>query len=112
MQRVDAIGDIQRRALLPLGEEVPHRPIHRPRQPDRDALAGDQRERSVDRADRVRVAAQHARARLVDVHVEEAVQGGVEQIDDAADVSLHAAIVRQAAGYVVGCAAIAFSDAL
>ena len=69
MQRVDAIGDVQRRALLPLGQEVAHRAIHRPRQSHGDALHGDQRERSVDRAHRRRIAAQHAPARLVDVHV-------------------------------------------
>ncbi len=89
-QRVHAIGDKERRAFLALGQKVPHRPVHRPRQPDRDPLAGDQRERSVDRAHRVRVAAQHAPARLVGVHVVETVQCGVEEIDHTSQVSQHA----------------------
>ena len=35
LQRVDAIGDEQRRALVPLRQEVAHRPIQRARHPDR-----------------------------------------------------------------------------
>ena len=95
MQPVDAIGDIQRGTLVPLGEEVAHGPIHRSRQSNRAAFVGDQGKRSVDGADRRRIAAEHARARVLQVHVEDAVQVGVEQIDDAADGIQHAAILRR-----------------
>ena len=67
LQRVDAVGDEQRRPFLALGEEVAHRPIHRPRHADGEAVDGDERERAVDRADGRRVAAEHAAPRLLDV---------------------------------------------
>ena len=35
MQRVDAIGDVERRPLVALGQEVAHRPIERPRHAER-----------------------------------------------------------------------------
>ena len=55
MQGVDAVGDVQRRALVPLGQEVPQRPIDRARHAHRDALGGHQGERPVDRAYRRRI---------------------------------------------------------
>ncbi len=85
VQRVDAIGDVQGRAFVALGQEIPQRAIHRPRHADRDALGRDQREGSVDGANRRGVAAQHAAPRLVQIDVRERVQRGIEQIDDAAD---------------------------
>ena len=88
MQRVDAVGDEQRRALLALGEEVAHRPIQRPRHPDRDAVLGDDRERPVDGADRGRIAGEDAAARLVQVEAVQAVQRRIEQVDQPLDVAV------------------------
>jgi hypothetical protein len=72
---------------VPFGEEVPHRAIHRPRQPHRDALGRDDRERSVDRANRRRVAAEDAAPRLLDRDVRERIERRIEEIDDAIQVS-------------------------
>ena len=63
MQPVDAVRDVQRGTLVPLREEVPHGPIHRSREANRAAFVGDQGKRSVDGADRRRIAAEDTRAR-------------------------------------------------
>ena len=38
VQRVDPVGDVQRRALVPLRQEVAHRPVERSGHADGDAL--------------------------------------------------------------------------
>ena len=83
LQSVDAVCDEQRRPLLPLREEVAHRPIQRASHPDRDAVHGHERERSVDGANRRRIAAEHAATGLIHVDVVKLVQIGVEQVDHA-----------------------------
>ena len=88
MQRVDAVGDEQRRALLALGEEVAHRPVQRSRHADRDAVLGDDRERPVDGPDRGRIAGEDAAARLVQVEAVQAVQRRIEQVDQPLDVAV------------------------
>ncbi len=89
MQRVDAIGDEQRRTGGALGEEITHGPIHRPRDADGEAVVRDQRKRAVDAAHGVGIARQHASSSLVDIHVVDHVERRVEEIDDAADGCVH-----------------------
>ena len=44
VQRVDAVGDVERSALLTLRQKVPQGSIERARQADGDALGRDERE--------------------------------------------------------------------
>ena len=89
MQRVDAIGDEERRTVLSLGEKVAHRPVHRPCHPNGAAFGGDNGERAIDRANRTRVTAEDDTPRAVQVKVEKAVGRRVEEVDHAADVTMH-----------------------
>ena len=101
VQRVDAIRDEQRRAFVALRQEIPHRPIQRPRQADGDAVDGDDGKRPVDGADGGGVAAEHSPAGLVEVQVVEAGLLRVEQVDDAFDgAEHHGIVVRQRVGGV------------
>ncbi len=102
VQRVDAIGDVERGPLVTLGQEVAHRTIERAREPDGHAVGGHERERSVDPADALRVAVEDAPPRLVRAHVADAVEGGIEEIDDPADSLEHAAIVSYPAPWTQG----------
>src|SRR5262245_49908204 len=89
VQSVDAVGDVKCRALLSLREEVADWTIHRSRDPHGDAVYGYQRERSVNGAYRVGVAAQHAAPRFLNIHVCDAIEIGLEEIDDATDGREH-----------------------
>ncbi len=89
MQRVDAVGDVEGRAFVALRQEIAHRPVERPRQPHGHAFGGHERERAVDAANAVRLTREDAAARLVERHVAEAVQGGIEEIHDPADGLKH-----------------------
>ena len=60
VQRVDAIGDKQRRTGGALGEEVADGAVHRPRDAHGDAVVRHQREGAVDSANGVGIARQHA----------------------------------------------------
>ena len=93
VQRVDAVGDVEGRAFVALRQEVAHRPVERARQPDGHAVGGDERKRASMRANAGRVAVEDAAARLVDGHVADAVQGGIEEVHDPADGLEHDRIV-------------------
>ncbi len=92
-QPVDAIGNEERRPFLPLREEVAHGAIERSRQPHGRALVGDDGKRSVNRAHGGCIAAEHTRARLIERHVVDQVQLGLEQIDDGFDGTMHEVIL-------------------
>jgi hypothetical protein len=95
VQRVNPVGHVQRRPFVAFGQKVAHGAVHRPRHPDVDALGGHDGERAVDRADPGWVAVQHMPARFLEVHVGDAVERGVEQVDHAIDGLQHDRIVRQ-----------------
>mgnify|MGYP003694697739 CR=1 FL=1 len=89
VQRVDTIGDVQRRSFVPFGQEIAHRPIHRPGQADRDAFASP-RARTIHRwRGRPTTLRSTRGAALPLIHVEQPVQTWVEQIDDATDRLKH-----------------------
>ena len=94
VQRVDAIGDKQRRTGGALGEEVADGAVHRPRDAHGDAVVRHQRKRAVDPAHGVGIARQHASDGLVDVHVVDHVERRIEQIDDAADGLIHGGVTN------------------
>ena len=96
-QRVDAIGHVQCRPFVAFGQEVPHRAVHRSRQPDGPAFGGHEREGTVDCADGCGIRAQHAAARFDHGHVADSVQVRIEKIDDATDGLQHGGIVRRSA---------------
>ena len=98
MQRIDAVRHIEGWTLLALRQEVAHRSIHRSREPDGLALDGHERERSVDAADGLRIASEDPPPRFLDVHVDDSVQGRVDEIDDTADRGRH----REIVGYLAG----------
>ena len=93
MQRVDPIGHVERRALVPLGQEVAHRAIERPREPDGHPLGGHQCERPVDAAHAAGIAIEDAPSGLLDAHVGDTVQSRVDEVDDPADGLEHGRIV-------------------
>ena len=62
LQGVNPVRHEQRRPLVPLGEEVAHRPIQGSRHAHRDAVDGNQRKGAVNGPDLLRVAVQHAAA--------------------------------------------------
>ena len=97
LQRVDPIGHEQCRAFVPLRQEVAHRTIQGARHPDRHALDRDQREGAVDRPDVRGIAAEHAAPPLVERHVVDLIQPGIEQVDDAFHGARHPGIVKPAA---------------
>ena len=94
LQRVDPIGHEQCRAFMPLRQEVAHRAIQGARHADRHAIDRDQREGAVDRADFRGIAAEHPAPPLVERHVVDLIQPGIEQVDDAFYGAQHPGIVK------------------
>ncbi len=88
-QGVDPVRHEQRRTRLPLGEEVPHGPVHGPRHAHHDAVPGHERERPVDGADARGVGSGKKAPRFSHVHVPNLIQGRIEEIDHALDGLLH-----------------------
>ena len=78
---------------MAFGEEVAHRPIERPRQAHCDALRGHERKGSIDGADVLGIALEHARPCLVHAHIGDAIQGRVEKVDNSAHGAQHVRIV-------------------
>ena len=89
VDRVDPIGNDERRALAALGEEVAHRSVERTRHPHALALPRHERERAVDLADCVGGTMQDARAGLLDGHVAQAVGCRIDEIDELLDIFVH-----------------------
>src|SRR5690606_15467362 len=94
VERIDAVGDVEGRALVALREEVAHRPVERARHPHRDAIDGDNREGAVDPAYGVGLARQDAAPRLLSRHAMQVCERRIDEIDDAADILVvHARIM-------------------
>ena len=93
VQGVDPVGHVQRRPFVPLGQKVAHGPVHRPCQPDVDVFGGHDGERAIDGAHGRRVAALHVTTCLLEIHVRDAVERRVEQVDHTMD-GLHTGIVK------------------
>ena len=79
---------------MPLRQEVAHRTIQGARHADRHAIDCDQREGAVDRTDVRGIAAEHAAPPLVERHVVDLIQPGIEQVDDAFYGARHPGIVK------------------
>jgi hypothetical protein len=86
VDRVDPVGHDQRRPFGLLGEKEPQRPVERARHPHMESVAGDQGERSVDRPDGFRVAAQYSGPGLVDRHVIDSVDRGIGEVEQLSPV--------------------------
>jgi hypothetical protein len=80
LKRVDTIGDEERRPFLAFREKVAHRPIERSRHTDGDAVDGDNREGTVDVADRGRITAEHTATGFSRVDVMKLIQTRVEEV--------------------------------
>ncbi|MGA2694323.1 MAG: hypothetical protein ABSF76_18305 [Opitutaceae bacterium] len=102
VDRVDPVGNDERRALAPLGEEVTHRPVERASHPHPLTLPRHKRERAVDFTDRVGGTVEDARAGLLDRNIAKALGCRIDEIDELFDVFVHGG--KEALGRIMGAA--------
>ena len=87
--RVDPVRDDEDGAVRFLREEVAQRAVERAREPHRDPVHADERVRAVEGGDRLRVSRGDARAGVLEREAAEKVEGGIGEIDDAGDGTVH-----------------------
>ena len=86
---VNAVGHDERRALVPLGEEVAHRAVEGARHADCFAFACEQGEGAVNVANGFRLAGKHTLACFVHGHVVDAIERRIQEINDAFNSVVH-----------------------
>lgn len=94
VERIDAVGHVERRAPRAVWPGSSASACHRPGQPDGNALGRHDCERAVHRADGRRVPAEHDAAGRLERQGAQSMGRWIDQVDHTADVAMHGRIVH------------------